>query len=105
MVVRLPGMEQVLAAVRERLGQCGLELHPTKTKVVYCKDDDRRGNYALHRFDFLGYTFQPRRAKNHRGKFFVSFLPAMSNKAAKAVRQTIRDWRLASTRRWTTRPG
>lgn len=90
--------EQVLAAVRERLGQCGLELHPTKTKVVYCKDDDRRGNYALHRFDFLGYTFQPRRAKNHRGKFFVSFLPAMSNKAAKAVRQTIRDWRLASTR-------
>jgi len=90
--------EQVLAAVRERLGQCGLELHPTKTKVVYCKDDDRRGSYELHRFDFLGYTFQPRRAKNHKGKFFVSFLPAMSNKAAKAVRQTIRDWRLASTR-------
>jgi RNA-directed DNA polymerase len=74
--------EQVLAAVRERLGQCGLELHPTKTKVVYCKDDDRRGSYALHRFDFLGYTFQPRRAKNYKGKFFVSFLPAMSNKAA-----------------------
>jgi RNA-directed DNA polymerase len=90
--------EQVLAAVRERLRECGLELHPTKTKVVYCKDDDRRGSYPLHRFDFLGYTFQPRRAKNHRGKMFVSFLPAMSNKAAKAVRQTIRDWRLASTR-------
>lgn len=90
--------EQLLEAVRERLRQCGLELHPTKTKLVYCKDDDRRGRFEPHCFDFLGYTFQPRRAKNHRGKFFVSFLPAISNKAAKAVRQTIRGWRLASSR-------
>ena len=90
--------EQLLDAVRVRLRQCGLELHPTKTKLVYCKDDDRRGTYEPHRFDFLGYTFQPRRAKNRHGKFFVSFLPAISNKAAQAVRQTIRDWRLAFTR-------
>lgn len=90
--------EQLLDAVRVRLRQCGLELHPTKTKLVYCKDDDRRGRYEPHRFDFLGYTFQPRRAKNRHGKFFVSFLPAISNKAAQAVRQTIRDWRLAFTR-------
>lgn len=90
--------EQLLGAVRERLRQCGLELHPTKTKLVYCKDDDRRGTFEPHRFDFLGYTFQPRRAKNRHGKFFVSFLPAISNKAAKAVRQTIRDWRLAYSR-------
>jgi len=90
--------EVLLTAVRERLRQCGLELHPTKTKVVYCKDDDRRGVFDLHRFDFLGYTFQPRRAKNRYGKYFVSFLPAMSNKAAKAVRQTIRDWRIPQTR-------
>jgi RNA-directed DNA polymerase len=90
--------EQLLGAVRERLRQCGLELHPTKTKLVYCKDDDRRGTFEPHCFDFLGYTFQPRRAKNRHGKFFVSFLPAISNKAAKAVRQTIRDWRLAYSR-------
>ncbi|HXY51096.1 MAG TPA: group II intron maturase-specific domain-containing protein [Terriglobales bacterium] len=50
------------------------------------------------KFDFLGYTFQPRRAKNRWGKHFVSFLPAMSTKAAKAIRATIREWRMASTR-------
>ena len=88
----------VLEAVRSRLTKCGLELHPEKTKVVYCKDDDRRGDYPCKKFDFLGYTFRPRRAKNRRGKFFVSFLPAVSNKAAKRIRGTIRDWRLGATR-------
>ncbi len=88
----------VLDAIRGRFLQCGLELHPTKTRIVYCKDDGRPRNYEHVAFDFLGYTFQPRRAKNRRGKFFVSFLPAMSAKAAKRVRQTIREWRMASTR-------
>ena len=54
--------------------------------------------YEHVEFDFLGYTFQPRRAKNRWGKFFVSFLPAISAKAAKAIRKTIREWRMASTR-------
>ena len=88
----------VLEAIRRRFEECGLELHPTKTQIVYCKDDDRRGEYEHVAFDFLGYTFQPRRAKNRWGKHFVSFLPAMSTKAAKAVRETIRGWRMASTR-------
>jgi group II intron reverse transcriptase/maturase len=88
----------VLEAIRGRFLQCGLELHPTKTRIVYCKDDDRPGNYEHVAFDFLGYTFQPRRAKNRWGKVFVSFLPAMSAKAAKRVRATIREWRMASTR-------
>ena len=90
--------EQMLDAVRERLKECGLELHPTKTQVVYCKDDNRRTSEDVQRFDFLGYTFRPRLAKNRHGKLFVSFLPAMSDKAAKAVKQTIRGWRLAATR-------
>ncbi|WP_373372176.1 group II intron reverse transcriptase/maturase [Sorangium atrum] len=88
----------VLEAIRRRFEQCGLELHPTKTRIVYCKDDDRRGEYEHVAFDFLGYTFQPRRAKNRWGKYFVSFLPAMSTKAAKAIRKIIREWRMASTR-------
>lgn len=88
----------VLDAIRGRFGQCGLELHPTKTRIVYCKDDDRPGTYEHIAFDFLGYTFQPRRARNRWGKFFVSFLPAMSTKAAKTIRKTIREWRMASTR-------
>src|SRR4051812_36139619 len=53
----------VLEAIRGRLAECGLELHPTKTRIVYCKDDDRPGKYEHDAFDFLGYTFQPRRAK------------------------------------------
>ena len=90
--------ETVRGAIRDRFTQCGLELHPTKTRIVYCKDDDRPGDHEPVTFDFLGYTFQPRRAKNRWGKYFVSFLPAMSTKAAKMVRKTIREWRMASTR-------
>ena len=88
----------VLDAIRERFEPCGLELHPVKTRIVYCKDDDRPGDFEPIQFDFLGYTFQPRRAKNRWGKYFVSFLPAMSTKAAKKVRAAIRGWRMASTR-------
>jgi group II intron reverse transcriptase/maturase len=89
---------EVLDAIRGRFEQCGLELHPEKTRIVYCKKDGRPGDFEHIQFDFLGYTFQPRRAKNRYGKFFVSFLPAISTQAAKAIRQTIRKWRMASTR-------
>src|SRR4051794_16822652 len=90
--------QSVLEAIRGRLAECGLELHPTKTRIVYCKDDDRPGKYEHVAFDFLGYPFQPRRAKNRWGRYFISFLPAISTKAATAIRQTIRNWRMASTR-------
>ena len=90
--------EQLLEAIRARLAECGLELHPEKTKIVYCQDSDRKGQHKHIQFDFLGYTFRPRRAKNYRGKPFISFLPGVSNKAGKAIRATIRSWRLAATR-------
>lgn len=90
--------EALVEAIRGRFAQCHLELHPTKTRIVYCQDDDRPGKHEHIRFDFLGYTFQPRRARNRWGKYFVSFLPAISTKAAKAIRRTIREWRMASTR-------
>jgi hypothetical protein len=90
--------ENVLEAVRRRLKECRLELHPEKTKIVYCQDDGRRGQHEHIKFDFLGYTFRPRRAKNRRGEFFVSFLPAISHKAATTIQETIRGWRLAATR-------
>jgi RNA-directed DNA polymerase len=90
--------QTVLAAIHGRFEQCGLVLHPTKTKIVYCKDANRPGEYEHVAFDFLGFTFQPRRAKSRSGDYFSSFLPAMSTKAAKQVRRTIRDWRLASTK-------
>src|SRR6202011_3550642 len=86
--------QEVRAAIAARLQECGLELHPEKTKVVYCKDDDRRGSYPNEKFDFLGYTFRPRRSKNRWGKCFVNFSPAVSNQAATKMRQAIRRWRL-----------
>lgn len=86
--------EEVWEAIAARLKDCRLELHPEKTKVVYCKDDDRRGNYPMQKFDFLGYTFRPRRSKSHKGKFFINFTPAVADKAAKAIRAEIRSWHL-----------
>jgi RNA-directed DNA polymerase len=80
--------------LEQRFAECGLRVHPDKTTIVYCTDDDRRGQYPNEQFDFLGYTFRPRRSKNWRGKYFVNFSPGISNAAAKAIRQTIRSWRL-----------
>jgi hypothetical protein len=81
------------ADIASRLGALGLELHPGKTKVVYCKDGQRRGDAEHTSFDFLGYTFRARRANGRRG-LFVSFLPAMSQSARKAVGQKMRAWHL-----------
>jgi RNA-directed DNA polymerase len=86
--------EDLKAALERRFAECRLELHPEKTKIVYCKDDDRPLEYPCTRFDFLGYTFRPRRSKNRWGKYFINFSPAISNKAAKAIRQEVRGWRL-----------
>ena len=86
--------QAVRKAIAERLRACGLELHPEKTKIVYCKDDLRRRTHPNEKFDFLGYTFRPRRSKNRKGKFFINFSPAVSNKAAKTMRDTIRSWNL-----------
>ena len=86
--------QEVRAAIAARLRDCGLELHPEKTKVVYCKDDDRRGKSPNEKFDFLGYTFRPRRSKNRYGKFFINFSPAISDTAVKEIRAEIRSWNL-----------
>jgi RNA-directed DNA polymerase len=86
--------ERVLESIKRRLERCRLEVHPEKTRIVYCKDDDRRGRHPKEKFDFLGYTFRPRRAKNRWGKLFVSFTPAVSNAAATKMRQEMRRWRI-----------
>jgi RNA-directed DNA polymerase len=80
-------------SIATRLGALGLELHPEKTKVVFCQDANRPGAAEHTSFDFLGYTFRGRLAKGRRG-YFVSFAPAISVKAAKAVGQKVRAWHL-----------
>jgi len=79
-------------ALRMQEGQ--LELHPEKTKIVSCKDDDRQGTYLNEKFDFLGSTFRPRRSKNWQGKFCINFSPAVAEPAGKAMRAAIRSWKL-----------
>jgi RNA-directed DNA polymerase len=81
-------------ALEARFAACKLELHPQKTKIAYCKDARRRGDHPQRKFDFLGYTFQPRRAMTRSGKLFVNFAPAVSDQAGKAMRQTMRRWQL-----------
>ena len=86
--------ENMREVIIRRMAECGLELNLQKTRIVYCQDADRRGTHEHEKFTFLGYEFRPRRARNHRGKYFVSFLPAISDKAAKAIREEIRGWKL-----------
>jgi RNA-directed DNA polymerase len=81
------------ASIAERLGALGLELHPEKTKLVYCKDTRRQGTSEHISFDFLGYCFRGRSASGRRGRF-VGFMPAMSEPAMKAVTKKMRDWHL-----------
>lgn len=83
-------------AIAERLGRCGgLRLHPTKTRIVYCKMSGRNGPFGPVTFDFLGFTFKPRAARNTQdGSLFTSYSPAMSDKRATEIRQEIRRWRL-----------
>ena len=92
--VSLKQAKYMIKVLDKRFKLFGLELNLDKTKIVYCKDDDRKGNYDNISFDFLGYTFKPRGAKNKNGKYFTSFLPAISDKAQKAIRKEVKSWKL-----------
>lgn len=85
----------IRAAIAKRLAECRLELNAEKTRIVYCKDDLRKGSYEHERFDFLGYGFRPRLSKSRAGKHFVNFSPAVSDAAGKAMRREIRSWHLS----------
>lgn len=88
--------EQLLAAISERVAQCGLRLHSEKTKIVYCKNTNRREKHEHVSFDFLGLTFKPKKARNPKtGKIFTSFGPdKISKKSTKKIVDTIRSKKL-----------
>jgi RNA-directed DNA polymerase len=84
--------EALKAELQDRLAECGLEMHPIKTKIVYCRDGKRKGGYPNVMFDFLGYQFRPRMVRSSRNnELFCSFTPAVSPSALKAMRSTVRD--------------
>jgi len=90
--------ESVLEAVRGRLLDCGLTLHPVKTKLVYCKAKGRPEKHEHMSFDFLSYTFRARLVRSRYGNYFVGFLPAMSRASAQHVRDTIRELAIPTKR-------
>jgi RNA-directed DNA polymerase len=87
--------EPFLEALRQRMTECGLALHPTKTRVVYCQDSNRpRVPDATISFDFLGYTFKPRKVINPRKQVFTGYTPAMSGKSLKRIMEDVRNMKL-----------
>jgi len=97
-VVHCAGLRQaemLRDAIGRRMVEVGLQLHPDKTRIVYCKDSNRRGEYPSVWFTFLGYAFRPRRARNaRRGVRFTSFQPAMSREKLAEKGREVRGWRL-----------
>ena len=92
----------VLRRVSQRMQQCKLELHPEKTKIVYCPSLKRRKGKKneIQKFDFLGFTFRSRKVVTKTGKATVGFLPSISNNSAKRI---VKEWRKLNIHRWTTK--
>jgi group II intron reverse transcriptase/maturase len=86
--------KQLYQAIEQRLADCGLQMHPEKSRIVHCKRQQGGQQKAHTSFTFLGFDFQPRMARNKHGQVFVSYLPAVSQKALKAMRTQIRQWAL-----------
>ena len=80
--------------LQERFAKCGIEMNLEKTRIVYCKELERKYDYENTTFDFLGYTFRQRMVKTSKGKVFTGYAPAISSKAQKAIRKDIRSWNL-----------
>jgi RNA-directed DNA polymerase len=89
-------------AIAKRMAECGgLQLHPEKTRIVYCKDGRRRGSYEHTSFTFLGYRFRVRKVRTRHGDYFFGFNPAISDEAAKRIRAQVRAWRLHLRSGWS----
>ena len=86
--------QEVMHAIASRLAECGLEMHPEKSGIVYCRDRSRTQAYPNVAFTFLGFLFRPRRVMTRSGQLSTSFLPGVSRDALKRMRQTVRGWRL-----------
>lgn len=81
----------LLTELEQRFAECSLQLHPDKTKIIYCRDKSRKGKYDKTSFDFLGYTFRPRVVKNQKtGEMFVGFTPAVSKASKKSIRSKMK---------------
>ena len=86
--------ERLMRSIAERLAECGLTMHPEKSKIVYCQDSNRTEYFPNVQFTFLGFTFRPRKAMSQQHRVFTSFLPGVSSDAVKRMRKVVRGWRI-----------
>ena len=86
--------EFVMAGITRRFRECGLEINSKKSRIVYCKDTHRSETHETISFDFLGFTFRPRRCVSQRHGIHPNFLPAISRSSQKAINREIRSWHL-----------
>jgi RNA-directed DNA polymerase len=92
---------QVRQAIGRRLADIGLQLHPDKTRLVYCKDDRRRLDYERVTFTFCGYAFRPRKAWDKtRGTTRTGFLPAVAPGKLTDMSRKVASWRLHRRTTW-----
>ena len=88
--------EGILEKLRVRLQECKLEIHPEKTRIVYCRSDNYQGRHEHESFDFLGYTFRRGWIKSRQGNFFNGFTPAVSKSGKQQLRDKMRDIRMSN---------
>jgi group II intron reverse transcriptase/maturase len=88
------GAQGLLKRLDQRMRECKLELHPEKTRIIYCKDSNRNRTHLNTSFDFLGYNFRGRMTRTKSGKFRVGFVPAVSRKSQKAFRDKVKALRI-----------
>lgn len=96
-VIHCKSLEQaklVMRKLKQRLSECRLDMHPEKSRIVYCWDVNRQETFPVTQFTFLGYTFRPRKAVDKYGRVYVNFVPAVSREALICMRQTVRGWHL-----------
>jgi RNA-directed DNA polymerase len=96
MVIHCRTLEEarcLLAAIKGRLAECNLVVHPEKTKIVYCRDGKRRLDHEHTGFKFLGFDFRCRIARSKAGKLFLGFGPAISKDAEREIKAEMRTWK------------
>ena len=86
--------QKVLQQIRERLSECGLQLNEAKTKIVYCKQQNRQDEHEEVSFDFLGYQFKPRRSRNKAGELFTGYGAGISKKSGQRINAELRDMQI-----------
>ena len=84
----------LMKRIKQRFEDIGLEIHPDKSGIIYCKDSNRRDEYPVISFDFLGFTFRPRRCVSSSRGIHPNFLPAVSRSSMKDMRRRMRSWHI-----------